>query len=775
MTGSIARTAALSLIPWVLLLAGSPLPASGQTGDSDAASQAQFQAQVQPSLEVRPAPGPITIDGELDDRGWQGAARATGFSETFPAERAEPPVDSEVWITYDQEHLYLAFIARDAPGTIRSSIVDRDRMWQDDYFGILLDTYGDAAWAYFLFANPLGVQGDSRFSTASGEDDGFDIVYRSEGRITDEGYQVEMQVPFKSLRFPDRPVQTWRVTFWRTRPRESRATYSWAAMSRDEPCFLCQFGTLTGFEGVEAGGGLELFPTVVASQAAGLHDPTDPGSGLDNESVDAEAGLGLRYAFSNGLTAEAAFNPDFSQVESDVGQIDVNETFALFFPERRPFFQEGSDLFDTFIDAVYTRQINDPDAAVKLIGRLGRTSLAYLGARDEHTPLLLPFEERSFVGQAGHSVSNILRYRQTYGGDESYLGALLTDRRFEDGRGAGTLAGFDGVQRFLGNYRLEYQLVGSRTVEPDDPSLTEGVNGLTFDRGAHTAAFDGETFSGWGQYTSLERSARHWNFDIDYWASSPTFRADNGFETRNDFRQLIGFTELNLYPEIDWLDRFTADVRAARIWNFDGVRKDDFIQPTLEFTLKRQTFMEFGHLWGRERFADIDFGGIRRWFLFLESNFSEPVKAGFFVEQGRRISRNSDPPQLGTGTDVEVFGTIRPFQRLTIEPSLVYANLRTVEGDDEIFDGYILRTRTTFNFSRELFLRLVLQYDDFDDRFDVEPLLTYKINPFTQFYIGSSQVFRSFEEPLDDRGDRRDDFVQTGRQFFAKLQYLFRL
>jgi hypothetical protein len=748
-----------------LLLSMCPA-ASALSQTAEAPADSTFNPNLKPTLQISRAPGPITLDGELDDPGWVGAARATGFSETFPEERGRPPVESEVLVTYDEKHLYLAFIARDDPPTLRASLRDRDEMWSDDYFGILLDTYGDAAWAYFLFANPLGVQGDSRFATSSGEDDGFDIVYETEAKVTDAGYQIEMAIPFESLRFPDRPVQTWRATFWRTRPRESRATYSWAAMDRDESCFLCQFGMLAGIEGVEPGGAVELFPAVVGSHAGALEDSEDPEAGFADDGFDGEGSLGLRYAFPAGLTAEATFNPDFSQVESDVAQVDVNETFALFFPERRPFFQEGSDLFDTWVSAVYTRQINDPQVAVKLIGRLGRTSVAYLGGRDENSPILLPFEERSFVGQAGESISNVLRFRQTFL-ENSYVGALLTDRRLEDGDGAGTTFGVDGIYRFLDKYQVEYQILGSRTNEPDDPTLTEDVNELAFNQGAHTAAFDGETFSGYAQYTSLERSARFWNFDFDYWASSPTFRADNGFEFRNDFRRASMFQGLNFYPGTKLIDRVSPNVFVQRTWNFDGVRKTDFLRPQVEFNLTRQTFVSVGHDWGRERFANIEFSGIRSWDVFVESNFSDPVRLGFYVSHGREIARNTDPPVLGTGTDLELFGTFKPLRRLILEPSFRYSELHEPKGGPEIFSGYILRTRGTFSLSRELLLRLVLQYDDFAEVLNVEPLVTYQINPFTLFYLGSTHVYRDFEEP--------HGLAEASRQFFLKFQYLVQL
>ncbi|HKY60742.1 MAG TPA: DUF5916 domain-containing protein [Gemmatimonadota bacterium] len=731
------------------------------------ASPDSFQPLLRPTLEVRRAAGPIELDGELDDAGWQGAARTDDFSETFPKERGRPPVESEVWVTYDDRNLYVAFLARDDPSTIRATLTDRDNMWSDDYFGILLDTYGDAQWAYFLFANPLGVQGDSRFASAIGEDDAIDLVYETEGRITPEGYQIEMAIPFESLRFPDRPEQAWRVTFWRTRPRGSRATYSWAAMSREEACFLCQYGTLTGIRGVEPGVAMEFLPYAVASQAAELRDADDPASGIGDGNSEADVGMDVRYAHPSGLTVEGTLNPDFSQVESDVAQIDVNETFALFFPERRPFFQEGSDLFDTWIQAVYTRQINDPDLAGKLLGRFGETTVAYLGAYDQTTPLLLPFEERSFVGQAGRSVSNILRYRRSLGAG-SHVGALVTDRRLEGNDGAGSTYGADLLWKLGPRWQVEGQLLGSHTVEPDDPTLTPELGDLRFDRGDHTAVYDGETFSGHAAYASLERAAERWSLNFDYWTSSPTFRADNGFETRNDFHYLVLFNEWNWYPEATWIDRFGFDFDLEGTWNYDGIFKQGLYTPTVEFQLAGQNFVEVGYEWTPERFSGIEFDDLRNWWLYFDSDFSERLRGGFFLQRGREIARFTDPASVGEGTGLELWATIRPWERLVIEPGLDYSELHDQDTGEELFSGYVLRTRTNFHFTRELFLRLVLQWDDFDGQFNVEPLLTYRINPFTLFFVGSTQVFRDFEDP------RRDDLVHTSRQLFAKLQVLFR-
>jgi hypothetical protein len=460
-TRTIARCAPPTTILLFLLMTVTAIPAAAQTPPTATAAEPDsFVPNVQPVLQIERARGPIELDGDLDDEGWVGAARATNFAVFYPDEGEKPPVESEVLVTYNDEYLYLGFIAHDDPSRIRASLRDRDEMWNDDYFGILLDTYGDASWAYFLFANPLGVQGDSRWSANAGEDARFDIIFYSEAKITDEGYQVEMAIPFKSLRFPDREVQEWRATFWRTWPRDSRAQHTWAGISRDDPCLPCQWGTLAGIQGVKSGGALELMPALIASQAGQIEDADDPSSGFSNEDPEAELSLFARYPFSSGLTTELALNPDFSQVESDVAQIDVNTTFALFFPERRPFFQEGSDLFQSYFQVLYTRQINDPLVTGKLIGRMGRTTLAYLGGLDENSPILLPFQERSYVGMAGRSLSNVGRFQQTFWRD-SYVGAILTDRRLEDNSGSGTTGGIDGRLRFLENYRIEYQALAS--------------------------------------------------------------------------------------------------------------------------------------------------------------------------------------------------------------------------------------------------------------------------------------------------------------------------
>jgi hypothetical protein len=395
-----------------------------------------------PSLEIPRLTSKIVIDGVLDEEGWLTAGKADNFTERSPGDNTEPEVQTETFITYDDEKLYVAFRCHDDPAAVRATMCQRDQFHGDDAVGLLIDTYGDASWAYDLMVNPYGVQKDYLWSNVGGGDRGFDLVWESAARLTDFGYQVEMAVPFSSLRFPNKDIQSWRVDFYRNRPRESFMQYSWAAYDRNEQCWPCQWGTLNGMTDVRPGKGLEILPTLVGHQAGQLNDYSDPNPSFENGKAKSELSLGGKYSISSALTLEGAYNPDFSQIEADAAQIDVNSTIALFYPERRPFFQEGSDIFRTIFNSFYTRTVNDPQFAVKFTGRMNRTNIGFLTALDENTPYIIPLEERSVLINTGESYVNILRASRTLA-EDTHLGFIVTDRRFEND-GYGTVFGLDG-------------------------------------------------------------------------------------------------------------------------------------------------------------------------------------------------------------------------------------------------------------------------------------------------------------------------------------------
>ncbi len=757
-----------------LLMSMAPLASMAQSSrnaEPDVPSLAtDFVPNVNPSLTVQRAAGAVEIDGVRGESEWEFAGLATNFSETFPGDQTRPPVGIRVYTMYDDANLYLFYEIDDDPDEIRVHMSDRDNIWQDDYVGMLLDTNNDGATQYFIAANPHGIQGDTRISR-QGEDDSFNLIFRSAGQITETGYQVEMAIPFRSLRFPAAEVQNWSATFWITRPRSSRNTYSWAAIDRDDSCFTCNFGTLTGLRGVRAGKNLEILPSVTATQFGSLSNSQDPRSAFQNERIQGEPSLNVKYGITSDLTADVTLNPDFSQIEADAAQVDVNSTFALFFPEQRPFFQEGGDLFDTWINVVYTRSLNSPLLASKLTGRVGRTNIAYIGGRDEASPILIPLEESSeVVPDAGKSFSNILRVQHNLPGN-SFIGLLATDRRLDDG-GSGSVLSLDGLIRFGQKYQLEAQVAGSQTREPNSADLSARLGDATFDGGKHTVALDGESFTGYALYSSFERNARHWVFDFDYWGTNPTFRTDNGFVTGNDQHRFSFFQGVTLYPEnISFIDRIFPRMQVARIWNFDGVRKDEWAGGGVQMRMKRQTNVNVDAFFSNELFRGTEFRNLSNIMFGLFSNFSEPVQAGVSLRTGRSIARNLETPEIGNSLNVEGNATIRPTQRLVLRPSISYSRLKDRDTEEEFFSGYILRMRTNYQFTRRLFARVVVQYNDFAERLEIDPLVTYKINAFSALYVGSTHDLDSYPRTNDPN---EQFFRQRNRQLFLKLQYLFR-
>ena len=774
------------------------------------ATETDFVPSYKPTLQVPKINGKIKIDGDLSDPAWKQAAVAENFAEVQPGDQIKTSVESKAYIMYDDDNLYIALIAYDDPTTIRTSYADRDNIFRDDYFGIMLDTYGNQTWGYEIFVNPYGIQADLRTTEGQGEDETLDLIWESIGKVTDSGYQVEIAIPFASLRFPDKEKQTWRANFWRDHQRDIRRKYAWAAQDRDNSCFLCQWGYLTGIENIKSGKNIELIPNIIASQFGEREEYQDPASEFNNGDPDAELSFSGRYGLTSNSSLELAINPDFSQIESDEAQIDVNQTFGLFFGERRPFFQEGSELFDTWIDAIYTRSINDPEAAVKYTSQFGRTGIAILSAEDKNSPILVPLKQQARYGIADKSYVNIIRAKQTYG-EDSHFGFLLTDRRYSDfgpadttKGGSGTTFGVDANIRIAKHWRIETQTLLSKTKEifdghPDNDSLITSTQ-TYFDNGQYTVELDGESYWGDATYLSLERGGRSWNLDLDYWQISPTFRTDAGFNRSNDYRTVSLWTGYFFRPNTKWLVSWEPSINFGRKWSYDGKMDltsfndaafDEWAGIEISADLRWQSFFYFNYVNSRERFFGKDFPGISKIYIEINSRFSELFGGGLSYAEGRTIWRDRDDPDLGYIHEFTIYGTLKPTERFVFSPSFIkskmdrrqtYLNSPVHIGEAKnIFDATIFRARATYQFNRNLFFRLVVQYVDEEVLGDkeriiaVEPLLSYKINAFTKFFIGMAS---GYDYVLPDSGKNsliNPDYSLSNRTMFAKLQYLFRM
>lgn len=732
-----------------------------------------FTPNRKPVLSIpRFSEGMVRIDGNLDEPVWKQAARVGNFCEIRPGDNVCPPVNTEALVGYDDKNIYFAFIAHDNPADIRVSLQDRDRIFNDDFIGIILDTYQSSAWAYELFVNPIGIQGDLRWTNGGNEDEALDIIFDSKGKITDSGYQVEIAVPFSSLRFPDKPIQSWDFTILRIHPRETRRQISWTENSRDNSCWPCQFGTLTGISDIHSGSSLQILPSVVGSLSRALSQSNNPDSPFETAPVKPEFGVSIRYPFSSNLSIEAAINPDFSQVESDQALIDINSTFNLFYSERRPFFSEGADLYQTRINVVYSRSINNPIVAAKLTGGFGNTNFGVISALDEETPVIVPLEERSIFGSAGRSITHIARLKHSFS-DGSNIGCILTDRHF-DGGGFGINGGFDGMYRFWDNFQLEGQLLLNAMHEPNLSAVVTSAE--TFDHAKHTAKLDGEKFTGFDSYLGLRHYGRNFMLELTAAHTSPGFRAETGFEPRSNQQRMNLWTAYKIYPNGKVVEDWQPAFSGGRVWNFDGTIKDGWLVPSINIRFRGQTSLSMDYLISGELFRGTYFDGIRRFSVNVGTQFSELFQGDANVTLGRSIARNTSVPVLGRILSAGGSCTLKPLDRLNIQQSVDYSRLDYPSGEN-IFAGAVLRTRVNYQHSRELSARVVVQYDSFSRDVSFEPLVSYKLNPFSIFYFGSTNRWHNFDDELKPGSTEHydDTYHLSSQGFFFKVQYLFQI
>ncbi|HEV7786384.1 MAG TPA: DUF5916 domain-containing protein, partial [Thermoanaerobaculia bacterium] len=426
-------------------------------------------------IHITRAAGPIEVDGNLDDPGWKGAARVDTFYETNPGDSVPPKVKTVAWLTYDDHFFYAAFEFLDPnPKDIRAPYGDHDDVPSyTDYGGIILDTQNDGKTAAMFLANPRGIQYDAISSDVSGEDNSPDFYWDSAARIGPDGWRLEIRVPFSSLRYGKADPQTWNILLYRNYPRDFRYQMFNAKLPRESNCFICHAQKIVGLAGLPSGNHFVLAP-----YATGKLDQTavgDPGSRLAG-GTKWDGGVDAKWN-PNAVTAiDATINPDFSQVESDVAQISSNERFALFFPEKRPFFLEGLDLFATPIQAVYTRNLTSPSWGVRATGQLDGIRYTALVADDRGGgSVILPGPQTSSLANQDFSSHVVIgRGRRDFG--SSFASFLVTDKEV-DGGGHNRVFGPDFEWRPSDRDTIRGQFLYGDTQTPDRPELAAEWDG----------------------------------------------------------------------------------------------------------------------------------------------------------------------------------------------------------------------------------------------------------------------------------------------------------
>ena len=706
--------------------------------------------------------GNIPLTGTLDDPRWEEAQPVSIRYEIQPGENTPAPQATTVRILYNSEYVYYGFDCEDThPDEIRAHITDRDKIFDDDFVIILLDTYGDYQHTYEFCVNPYGIQADL-MRTGTNEDESFDTVWKSAAAMNGHGWTAVMAIPFKSIRFPSTNDQVWTVLLARIYPRASRALLSWTPNDRNNPCLACQGGYIVGITGVRSTSSVEMLPYVVGQERGEVSDDSDPTSAFENGKVGGRVGGGVRYSPSPDLAMEAVVNPDFSQVESDATQISVNSTFALFYNEKRPFFLLGADMFSNQTQTFYSRTINNPLGGARIVGKSGAFSYSYLGALDRNTPYIVPGEEGSDVVESDiRSFSNIARARYDFG-NESYIGGMITARNSTDAHNY--TGGIDWNYKFLGNNSFRGELFLSNTREVNDTLLF--ANSRAFGSTGHDATFNGERYGGLGSYVTLRHDGRDYSGNIQYIDKSPTFQAQDGFVPGNDTRMLMFNQWYQFYPNNAILDTYAPEIDAGIHYNYDGVKKEQWVLPNLYMQLKGQVQLNITYfLVNDELFHGVQFRNIRRTAINLYSRPFSMLNLNGNLALGRFINRE-DSPSLGTGHTLNLTAQIKPTPQFQVELDYTRARLSSVYTGELFFDGYIARTVCMYQFTPEFLLRVIGQYDQFNQAIDIYPLLSYKLNPYTIFYAGSTYSLSDYGPPFGTK--------QTARQYFLKLQYWIR-
>jgi len=497
----------------------------------------------------------VRIDGRVDDEAWKDATVLKDFYQTSPGDNIAPSKPTEVLLMYDEKHLYVAFRCWDERDKIRATVAKRDNVFGEDNVRMWLDTYNDQRRAYILGFNPFGIQQDGIYTEGQGADFSVDIVMESKGVIEEWGWSVEVKIPFKSLRYSAGKGKFWGFNAARNIDRFNDEFDQWLPDDRNISGFLIKHGKITGLDGIKYERTLEIAPSVTIAQS-GIRKTTIPNAGYSrfgrfdpifnpiglqdpgrfvNDPVKPEYGLNLKYTLSPNVTLDAAINPDYAEIEADAPVVTANQRFPIFFEEKRPFFLEGKEIFDSPLSPFYSRTIVDPDVAAKLTGKTGKTSFGFLVASD-NAPGNYSEDERGelnaciaarqfdpnrrcgieeFVDE--NALFSVLRVKRDVGKEDNF-GFFATARMFPKNRNF--TGGFDGTMKLNPKTVMKFQVLATHSRKN------------FYDPDTDSAAY--RTGNGFGYYWSLDYTTDRHGWYAEAVGRTSDYRADAGFTRRTD-------------------------------------------------------------------------------------------------------------------------------------------------------------------------------------------------------------------------------------------------
>jgi hypothetical protein len=719
------------------------------------------------SLEIKQAIIDVDIDGTKSPGEWDDAVELSLDYEIDPGNNTPAESRTIFYLKYDSDNIYFAFEAfDDNPEEIRSFISDRDNVFNSDRVGVYIDPFNTNASAYDFTVSASGIQMDGIvFGGGGGYDSSWDAIWSSDGHINENGYFVEVRIPLKSIRYPStKETQTWSISAWRKIPRSEVVETRSHPMYQDINCQLCQFNRVEGFENLSTNRNIEILPTYVGNKTDVRENITD--DDMNGGRINTSFGVDAKVGITNNIILNSTINPDFSQVEADAAQFNINNRFALRFEEQRPFFQEGSEIFNTLEEVVFTRTIADPVFGNKLTGKFGRSEAALLVAQDEINNLIFPANDGSSNTTLTDKTTSVFgRYKFTV--NPALSGGLTSTSRFGSDY-SNLVNSADVYFRPINPLTVELQYIHSETEYPDQ---------VATDFNQPNVRFGGNAF-----FITSEYDTRQWQSRVSYLYRDPDFRADAGFIPQVDVKGFNYYLRKKLWSDgQDWFTRFFFTVGGARYENFNEQKTSSYVYGAVNYTGPSQSSasVQFYPFRTTRHLGDLYELGPR----FNASLRMRPV-AKFQYNLSYDIRDEVDFSNLDTGTQSRYGAGIDLRIGQHLETGFNYSLTTFNRDGDYLFRANILESNIRYNFTQRFFIRSILQYR-FTRRnpdlymFAVNPtqqtlftqwLLSYKLNARSVFFLGYSDNYLGYEDILQNRVD----LIQTDRTFFFKIGYLWR-
>ncbi|MCP5105365.1 MAG: carbohydrate binding family 9 domain-containing protein [bacterium] len=699
------------------------------------------------AIEIPLIDTPPGIDGKLDDPVWSTAARFEKFT-SFKPDYGKPSTEkTEVYLCSDRENFYFAARCYQTDASlIKGAVTRRDNMYGDDWIAFCIDTFHDRQSAYAFLVNPLGIQGDGMLDEDGDIDASHDMVWYSKGTMDEKGYTVEMKIPYKSIRFPVKEQVKMGLWLVRNIVRTSE-NVCYPELFPDGGAILTQAQPII-VKNMKYNRIVEVLPAFTHARSRGREEGQwAPESRVSDFSLTGKVGI------TPSLVLDATYNPDFSQVEADAGQVDFNLRYSLYYSEKRPFFLEGMEAFRfagntedaPLLAVVHTRTIIDPVFGVKLSGKLGgKNNIAAIFALDE--PLINGGNGDST--ETGRAAVGIFRFRHIFTKD-SYIGGFYTGREVSGGHNR--VAGIDGRIRLSNYATAEYHLLGSLSRDAGEEDTVGGhALGLRYNYGSRTVILD-----------------------IGLQDISRDFRVDSGFLTRRGLTRLAVFGMYRFYPKSKFFQRVEPFYWSYHLLDKESNMTESFNLFTFRVNMARSSSFRFDIMLADEVFAGRRFGRSGIGFQ-AGSQVTKQLFIHLFYRYSGGIYYDEENPFPGKTNRASISLEYQPTEKLNTSLDISYSDFYRKSDSGKEYDYTIFRSRTTFQLNRYLFFRGIVEYNMFWERLNLDFLASFTYIPGTVVHVG----YGSVREKTRWDGNEyipADRFMENRRAFFLKVSYLWRL